>query len=272
MAGYSLALVTVFAQLVRLGFTRWSTYRMATLGGAVTNTVFGLIRASITMATVAAAGGALAGYDATQAATYAWLTQAVIAPVHVFGWTELAVRVRTGDVAVDLARPVDPQLAFLAADLGRAGYSVLPRGLPPLLAGALVTGLALPTDAAPYALGALALLLAVLISFTCRWLVNLIAFWTVEVRGHVVLYVTIMNLLSGQILPVHWFPAPMAAVAAATPFPSMVQAPVDLLTGRATGTQAAAVLATQAGWLLALTVAARLVQARATSRLVVQGG
>ena len=122
-----------------MGFRRWSTYRMATAAGAFTNTVFGFVRAAVVVATVGAAGGALAGYDATAAATYAWLTQALIAPVNVFGWQELALRVRTGDIAVDLSRPVDAQLAFLAADLGRAAFTMIPRGAPPMIAGALTT-------------------------------------------------------------------------------------------------------------------------------------
>jgi ABC-2 type transport system permease protein len=79
------------------------------LAGAFTNTVFGLIRAYITVGAIGAAGGTLAGYDAKAGITYAFLAQALIAPVNIFTWNEFALRVRTGDVAVDLARPVDPQ-------------------------------------------------------------------------------------------------------------------------------------------------------------------
>ena len=40
---------------------------------------------------------------------------------------------------------------YLAADLGRAAFVVLPRGLPPLLVGALTFGLAMPATPLPYA-------------------------------------------------------------------------------------------------------------------------
>lgn len=120
---YSLVLVAPLTACAVAGFRRWSAYRSATLAGAVTNTVFGLVKASILMATVAAAGGTLAGYDAREAATFAWVSQALLAPVSIFAAAEMAERVRSGDVAVDLARPVDPQLASWASDLGPRGTS-----------------------------------------------------------------------------------------------------------------------------------------------------
>ena len=254
------------------GFRRWATYRMATAAGAFTNTVFGLIRAYITIAAIGAAGGTLAGYDPAAGVTYAFLAQALIAPVNIFTWTDLAQRIRTGDIAVDLARPVDPQLAYLAADLGRAAYSAIPRGVPPLLVGAAVFGLAMPAVPLPYVLGAISLIVAIMVSFACRWLANLAAFWLLDLRGVMTVYIVGAGLLSGHLLPVHWFPDWLAAVANATPFPSIVQTPIDVVTGRAQGAAAAALIGVQLAWLLVLLTLGRLVFATGTRKLVVQGG
>jgi ABC-2 type transport system permease protein len=254
------------------GFRRWAAYRGAMAAGAFTNTVFGLIRAYITVGAIGAAGGTLAGYDAKAGITYAFLAQALIAPVNIFTWNELALRVRTGDVAVDLARPVDPQLAYLASDLGRAAYSIIPRGLPPMLVGGLVFGLAMPATALPYLLGSISLLLAVTVSFACRWLANLAAFWLLDLRGVMMIYVLASGLLSGHLLPVHWFPGWLAAIANATPFPSIIQTPIDIVTGREAGVGALALIGVQLGWLVVALLAGRLVFAAGTRKLVVQGG
>ncbi len=270
--GYAPGFVRAAWAFAAAGFRRYAQYRAATAAGAFTNAVFGLLRASILTAAVASAGGRLGGYDSAGVATYAWLTQAVLATVHVFAWTELADRVRTGDVAVDLARPVDLQWQLLAADLGRAAYVLVPRALPPLLVGALTFGLRLPGAPASYALGFLALLLAVAISFAGRFLLNLAAFWLLDLRGPLTVYVIVSNLLCGLVVPVHWFPPWLAAVAAATPFPSMVQTPVDILSGRISGFAAVHAVALAAGWLLLALLAGRGVLARATRRVVVQGG
>jgi ABC-2 type transport system permease protein len=264
--------VRVVGVLVAAGFRRHAGYRAAAAAGALTNSVFGLLRASIVVAAVGAAGGTIAGYDRASAVTFAWITQALIAPVYVFTWTELADRVRTGDLAVDLARPVDLQLQYGAADLGRALSTLLPRSVPPLLVGALTFGLVLPRSPLTYLLGAVSLLTGVGISFACRFAVNLVAFWLLDIRGPNGLFIVTSNLLCGLYVPVPWFPGWLHALALATPFPSMVQTPADLLIGRVTGVPALLAVAVQLGWLAVTVLLGRAVLRRATRRLVVQGG
>ena len=254
------------------GFRRWSAYRLATAAGAFTNSVFGLVKASITVAAIGAAGGALAGYDARAGSTYAWLAQAMIAPAALFGNVELARRIRTGDVAIDLCRPVDLQGQLLADDLGRAAFQLLPRGLPPMIVGALTFGLALPGPGWTWPLGLASVTLAVVISFSCRFMVNLSAFWTSEVRGPNTFYVTASNVLAGMMVPLGWFPGWLKAVAYATPFPWIVQGPIDILAGRVAPGAALAMLGIQLGWAAAMLGAGRLVLRAATARVVVQGG
>jgi len=254
------------------GFHRYSGYRAATAAGAFTNTVFGVLKASVYLGAISSAGGAIAGYDAQTSVTYAWLTQALIAPINVFARTELAQRVRTGDIAIDLARPADLQLSWLASDLGRAAYVILPRGLPPLLAGWLITGLSLPSQPLPYLLGSISVVLAVAVSAATQFLVSLTAFWLIEVRGLITLYTAFSGLLCGHLVPVAWFPDWLRLIAALTPFPSMLQVPIDVLLGRLQGPDALGALGVQMLWLGTMLVAGRLVLFRGTSRLVVQGG
>lgn len=258
--------------LVVAGFRRYASYRGAMLGGALTNSVFGLLRASIVTAAITTAGGTLGGYGVAAGVTYAWITQALIGPLQIFTWDELALRVRTGDIAVDLIRPLDLQLQYAAADVGRAVAIFLPRGAPPLAVGALTFGLALPGEPLAYLAGALAVVLGIGISFACRYLVNLAAIWLLDVRGLLTTYVTVSSVLCGLVIPVHWFPGWLATLATATPFPSMLQAPADVLTGRATTADLPGLLAVQAAWLVSTVAAGQIVQRLGTRRLVVQGG
>lgn len=274
---------TVPLTLAAAGFRRWATYRSAVAAGIFVNSVFGYVRASVLLAAATAAGGSFAGYDASAVITYTFLGQALIAVVHVFGWSELALRVRTGDIAVDLARPVDLQLAWLSADLGRALLQVLARGVPTMLLGLVfvtvglpgvrgTAGLQLPATPATAAAFVVSTALAVTVSFAARFLLNLVTFWTVEIRGFLSFYVLTSNLLMGLIVPVQAFPPGIRAVVEATPFPSMLQAPIDVWTGRAIGPAGLGALAVQAGWAVVLLLVGRWVLARGTRRLVVQGG
>ena len=254
------------------GYRRWATYRQAAIAGVFVNTVFGVIKLSILIGIADSAGGTVAGYDAASLSTYAWVSQGLIAVVMIFIWTELADRVRTGDIAVDLARPVDLQLSWLAADLGRAAWGLVSRAAIPILFGAIFFGFHWPTDPTAIVLLPVSILLAVCVSFACRFMVNLTAFWLTEVRGLVLLYVLVSGVLGGHLVPVQLFPDWLQAAAYVTPFPAMIQFPINLVTGQATGLRAVAEVAAQVAWAAGLLLLGRLVLSRATRKLVVQGG
>lgn len=258
--------------LVTAGFRRYATYRQATLAGAFTNTVFGVIKVSILFAAADAAGGVVAGYDKAGLSTYTWVSQGLIAVVWMFVWTPVTQRVRTGDVAIDLGRPVHPIAAWLAEDIGRAGQACLVRFVGPMVVGGLLYGLRVPRQPETVPLFVLGTALAVVISFGGRLLVSLAAFWLVDVRGVLNIYVLATGVLSGLLVPVHFLPGWARAVAYATPFPWMMQTPVDIATERSTGTAALGLLAVQAVWAAVLLGACVWVFGRGTRRLVVQGG
>ncbi|MGP9680395.1 MULTISPECIES: ABC transporter permease [unclassified Brachybacterium] len=253
-------------------FRQYSTYRMATAAGVFTNTIFGLIRASILFAAITTAGGELSGYTIAQAATYVWLGQALLAPIEAFGTREVSQRVHQGDVAIDLLRPTSFLGLYYAQKLGRSAFLLLGRGIPPLVIGALVTGLALPEDPLSYLLGAVSLLAAITLAFLADMIVNLSAFWLIETRGLTVVYTAVMNLLSGFLIPILWFPDWLLGIARATPFPSMIQTPIDTLSGRITPLEALPLLGVQAGWVLVLAVAAHLMLRLGVRSMEVQGG
>lgn len=91
-------------------------------------------------------------------------------------------------------------------------------------------------------------------------------------RGFIGLYIVVVGPFCGLFVPVHFFPEWLRVVAYATPFPSMLQTPIDVLSGWAVGWAAAGLVASQLAWLVGLIGLARLVQRRAARRLVVQGG
>jgi ABC-2 type transport system permease protein len=253
-------------------FRRQSTYRLALAAGIATNSVFGFIRFSVFYAALIGAGGSIAGYDAAQASTYVWLGQGLLAGIGLMGQHEISDRVRTGEIAIDLARPIDLQLSYWARDFGRAALQLPARGLIPVIIGALTTGIALSGSWTAIPLGAVSLILAVSISFLLRYGVNLISLWTLDVQGYANLYLLLMSLLSGFYVPVHIFPDWLQTVAHASPFPSMFQSPIDVISGRVVGIAALEVVAIQVVWASALVVVTRLMLWRGSSRLVVQGG
>jgi ABC-2 type transport system permease protein len=57
-----------------------------------------------------------------------------------------------------------------------------------------------------------------------------------------------------------------------TPFPGMINTPVDIYLGRATGDRALILIGLQAGWLIALMLLGRLAASAGRRKLTIQGG
>jgi len=258
-------------ELARRGFARYAAYPAATLAGLSTNIVFGFMRGSVLVAMFALRAD-VGGYDVVATLTYVWLTQGLLNVVALWGWQELALRIRSGDIATDLIRPVNPIRAGLDLDLGRAAHHVLFRGIPPVLVGAIFFRVVLPASPLVWLAFAASIVLAVCVSFGFRVLYNLLAFWTGDSRGITTIAITLASLFSGFIVPLGFFPDWLRTIAHATPFPSMIQLPVDIFVGRATGIDLAVTLIVQLAWAAVLLSAAGGLFAVGTRRLVVQGG
>src|SRR5215204_577266 len=240
------------------GFRRWSTYRQAAVAGLVTNILFGFLRCAVLL-TVFESSARVAGYDPASALTFVWVGQGLINVVLLWGGSELAERVRSGDVAIDLVRPWDLQSALLAEDLGRAAFAVLIRLTVPMAVGLLAFDLRLPSSPLTWLLFTVGTLLAVVVSFGVRFLLNLTAFWLLDWRGVFGLHWVASGVLAGLVVPIGMFPEWARIAIWCTPFPDMVQVPADLLIERG---PALAMLAHQVGWAMVLLLAGRVVLRR----------
>ncbi|MCX4762451.1 ABC-2 family transporter protein [Streptomyces sp. NBC_01275] len=261
----------LYAAVAAGGFRRYATYRAATAAGVFTNTVFGLILVYTYLA-LWDERPQLGGYDQAQAVTYVWLGQALYATLAIQGGgfeADLMERIRTGEVAVDLYRPADLQLWWLATDLGRALFQLLGRGVIPFAFGVLFFPTALPDDPLTWLACLTAVLLAMVVSFGIRYLAALSAFWLLDGTGVLQTLMVTGIFCSGMTLPLNVFPGALGEIVRALPWSALLQMPADVLMGKA---DPLPTFAFQAGWAVALLAAGRLLQSAATRRVVVQGG
>ena len=260
------------------GFRRYSTYRQATVAACVTNSVFGFLRSFVFLATIAGATAATgvanaAGYTAEQLLTFCWVTQGLIGVVALWGWTDLGDRIRTGDVVADLLRPLHPVLSYLAIDLGRAGFAVLIRFVVPVAVGALFFDLYVPRHLATYPLFAVSMILGVVVCFGCRFLLNAAGYWLLDLRGVIAAWFVVTGLFVGLTFPLPFLPDwAEATLWVATPFPSIMQGPLDILVERGGLAHQGLILLAQSLWSVVLLLSCGYVQQRAERKLVIQGG
>jgi ABC-2 type transport system permease protein len=263
--------VRLYWEIARRGYRRYAAYPAATWAGVFTNTAFGFMQAYIFLA-VYEHRSDVGGFDATETMTYVWLAQALIGTVAVFGWSDLALRIRSGDIATDLARPAHPLRVGLAFDFGRAAYQAVFRGVPPFLVGALAFDLTAPRSPLVWLAFLVSLVFAVVVSYAFRALYNLSAFWLLDHRGTMLIGVTLALFFSGFIVPLPFFPGWLETVARATPFPALVQIPVDIFVGESRGAEIPLALAQQLGWAAVMFAVLLGAFAIGTRKLVIQGG
>jgi viologen exporter family transport system permease protein len=252
-------------------YRRQATYRGATFAGVVTNTVFGFILAYVLLA-VYQERSTIGGFNSVDAVTFTFVMQGMLMVIGVFGSTQLADRIRTGDVVSDLYRPVDFQAYWLADAYGQSLFYAIYRGIPPFLVGSLVFDLRLPGSAATWIAFFVSVAVAVAVAFGWGFLLQLTAFWLLDVRGPNQLGWLTAQFFAGVFVPVVFFPAWLSAVANATPFPAMAQLPVEVFLGKHPGFELLGVWAVQVFWAAVLFGAGRLVLHIAMRKVVVQGG
>ncbi|MGY6502243.1 MAG: ABC transporter permease [Acidimicrobiales bacterium] len=242
------------------------------MAGVFTNTVFGYLRAYILIAVAVAAGGTAGGWDQTELVTFAFLTQGMINVSQAFGDPELADRVRSGDVVVDLYRPVDLQMWWLAASLGRAAFTTLARGVPPIVLGAVVFDIRLVSTPLLIAAAAASVVMASVVGFAFRFIVNVTTFWLLDNRGVDAIATMTVSFFGGLLLPIVLFPSWLEQVARLLPLATMVQFPAEVMMGVHTATGVVQILALQVMWAVVLLGIGRRLLAAAGRKVVLQGG
>lgn len=260
-----------YFEVARTAYRRQLIYRWANLAGLLTNSFWGVILSSILIA-LYHLRPTVNGYNLRDTLSYTWFMQGVTMVGLTFGWTDLMLTIRTGEVITDLSKPCDFFLYWFSRELGRSVYYLIFRALPTYLVGLLLYGLEIGGGWSTWPVFLVCLALGVMSSIVFRILLNMMAFWLLEVRGVIGFGICVALFFAGSYLPVAFFPAWLTLLATWLPFNGMQNAPAQIFLGKLNGSALLTTLASQLGWLLVLIVVVRLLTFVATRRVVVQGG
>ena len=212
-----------------------------------------------------AENGAVAGFTSAGFAAY-FLTAFFVRHMTPFlAVRELDRQIRLGGLAADLLQPLDPYWRALVDQVVDAIYR-LPVVLPIVFIGLAITGGW--TAFAPDSTGrvVLAVFGAMALHFHCTYCLGLVAFWTDKSVALEELYGTGYFVFGGGFMPVALMPAAVTAVLAWTPFPYIIDLPVEAVLGRLSGPALDSALLHQWGWILALVGLSRLLWHRGLRR------
>jgi len=176
--------------------------------------------------------------------------------------------VRTGQIALDLMRPVHLFAHLMAKEWGQIAYQFLYKSIPIYIVMQLALGLT-PIDGGrtlPLALTALAG--AAYMAICMNYMMGISALWTTESSWLYWGNQALMNLLAGFFIPLEWLPGWLQTVAWASPYPFMLYAPTQFYLGKGDPVLLLGTLA----WCAALTLLCLLSTKALRHKVEVQGG
>lgn len=194
----------------------------------------------------------------------------VIEPVQTVNY-EVWSEINQGKLDIYLARPINFGLFTLARSFG-VPFVELCIGIPLLIACSLLMRLPLQSDPGVLAAFALSVLGGYGILFLIQFAIGTLTFWMERIFGIRDVIFSVFMLFSGQLLPVSLLPGWVQQASHLMPFQWIYYVPARIYASPRVDAEVAALLAQQAGWLIALSLGASLLWARGINRYASQGG
>jgi ABC-2 type transport system permease protein len=254
-------------------------YRTAALAGFVTQLWWGGIRLMV-FAAFYGANAAAAPIGLTDAITYVWLGQALLALQPRIADPEIGQAVRTGGVGFDRLRPLDAYGFWYARTVAWMLARALPRATLMVLAAGIVlplVGLEAWAWRPPSTLWAVLLFipafaLMTALSAAVLMLANIVVVASLNERGVNAILTPLVIVFSGSLLPLSFYPDAWQPFLHLQPLAGIVDIPFRIYFADLSGMAALQGLALQAGWTVVLIGIGRLAIERVMRRLEIQGG
>lgn len=202
--------------------------------------------------------------------TYATVALLMSLILEVDGTRLIREKVREGTIATDLLKPISVPFYFFSDGFGQTMLHAI-LVVPSVLFALLLVHVDVP-PAPVFAAFLFAFLLGYLLNFFLNFLMNAIAFWTLETFAVQLIVRWVSDLLSGQIIPLTFFPGLFGRVLFALPFAAIYSTPLLIYVRVIQPREYAAYFLVQATWLALFSVLSWAVWRAAARHVVIQGG
>lgn len=204
------------------------------------------------------------------------ITYAVMAMIIKISFTmddELTIqRVRTGDIAIVLIKPLNYFLMNFSECIGQSLFHFLVRGIPLLILSIFIFNIELPSDIDLYLLFLPSALLGYSIIFIINFIIGLLSFWFIEVFSFQLMKYGMFILFSGGMLPIDFFPDVMQPLISILPFKYTLYVPTSIIIGHFPKNTMLSLIWLQLVWFIVLYIISIFMWRAAEKKLVIQGG
>ena len=180
-----------------------------------------------------------------------------------------------GTVAMNLIKPIDYRLIQMFMGFGYSFYRFLMPGIFVWIGVEIYRAVALNvafTGIVNILLYLCSAIMSLIIYMLFEFCFAMIAFFTTYIFGLKLVKAAVISFLTGQLIPLSFFPEVVQRVFDFLPFQSMLYTPVMIYLGKYTGNDLAFALLKQMLWVVILYLLGSYIWKRVTRRLVVLGG
>lgn len=259
----------------RLQFNMELQYRVAAVSGVITQILWGFMEC---LAFRAFQEGDPSAYPMAFSATvsYIWLREAFFSAFSTWNADgDIFDSIVNGGIAYELCRPVSIyHMWFSKTVAGRVAGAGL-RCVPLLTVAFLLPEpfrLRLPASLTHFILFIITLFLGLGVTVAFCMFTYILAFFTISPQGVRVLFTSMIDFLSGAIIPLPFMPDAVRKVVELLPFAGMFNVPLLIYSGELAGAEMWRSIGMQCFWLVTLVVLGRVLCKAAERRIVVQGG
>ncbi len=214
----------------------------------------------------------LHGINKTQIITYVILARVLFMLIAQGVNLWIAHFIQSGDIIVELLRPIDFQLNIYAARIGDFITGIGFMSVPALLVSVLLFGISLPVSIFHGFMFLISLLMAVTIAYFIEFVIGLLSFYTTNGWGLHMLKEAIISFFSGSLVPIAFFPGVLKTIVELLPFKDMIYTPIAIYLGILSPEQITAALIQQFLWVVVLFIGSRMFFVMSIRKVTVQGG
>jgi len=259
-----------YIEFAKKAFAREATYRMEVLTEVVSLVLRVYLLRSLWTALYAQNVAPL-GLPLHSMITYATVALLMSLILEVDGTRSIREKIREGTIATDLMKPISLPMYFFSDGVGQTLVHAL-LVVPSLIFALFLVHVDLPSSPQAGIAFIFSFILGYVVNFFLNFLMNAIAFWTLETFAVQLIVRWVSDLLSGQIIPLTFFPGIVGRILFALPFAAIYSTPLLIYVGLIQPSQYEGYFIAQALWLALFALLSMVVWRAASRRVVIQGG
>ena len=265
------ALARIYSEFARVGFVNTLAYRLRYYTGIVTYFIYVSVYYFIWKA-IYEHSATIEGFDFSHLLTYVAVGWIIRSFYYNNIDQQIAMQVTEGKLAMDLIKPVNTQMMYIAQALGESVFRLVMLTLPTAVVLALVYPLRRPASFLNFAAFLASVIFSFFIVAGINFSVGTFAIRLKSILGLLRAKYFLLELFSGLLIPISFFPESFQKALAMMPFQYISYIPVLIYLGKLQGSEILKALAIQLFWMVALLAIGDGLWRWSSRKITIQGG